>query len=259
MERFLPILGLITLGLTLYINYLAGTGYVNNLTTGEVSAMYPNLFTPAGFTFTIWGLIYLLNLLFMSYQLYKMVRKPYQLDIGLNGLFILICLTNSVWIFSWHLLKIATSLLLMMVILVLLVLAYRRVRSCLPGSSSYFFEYLNFSVYLGWISVATVANVAIFLISRGLFTQGLTPALFTGVVIILVAALALWMILKEGNIFFGLVIMWASYGIVMARSTDSTAYAEAISMVALIAMVLIFLSLIVRLYLKNKWGKVNNS
>ncbi len=259
MERFLPILGLLVLGLTLYVNYLAGTGYLNNITTGEVSARFPTLFTPAGFTFAIWGVIYLLNVLFVFYQLYKMLRDPAQLDVGLVGLFILICLTNAVWIFTWHLLKIGLALLLMLVILTLLVAAYRRVRGSTPGSGEYFFEKINFSVYLGWISVATVANTAILFISKGLFTSGLIPALFTGVIIIVVAALALWIILKEGDIFFGLVILWASYGIVMARSAEQTDYAAAISVVALVAMILIFFSMLIRLFLKKRANSLKKS
>ena len=252
MERYLPILAAIVLGLTLYVNYLAGTGYLNNISTGEVSALYPSLFTPAGVTFAIWGLIYGLNLIFMGYQLFKMVREPEKLDVGLNGLFILVCLTNAVWMFTWHLQKIGWAWLLMLVILVLLIACYRRVRGAIPGSAHYFLEYINFSVYLAWICVATVANTAIFLITLGMPAYGVTAAVLTSVVILVVAALAIWLVLRDGNVLFGLVIIWAAYGIIVARSTEAFPFAPTVAMVALVAMILVFAALVFRIYVKRK-------
>lgn len=244
MGKILPLLSVIIFSFTLYVNYLAGTGFINNLTTGEVSERFPTLFTPAGFTFAIWGVIYLLNLLFVLFQCYKAFRQPHKLDITLNGLFILVCLTNAVWIFVWHQLNPGLSFILILVILSLLIGCYHRVRQSEIGSGNYFLEYINFSVYLSWISVATIANAAAYLTTAGLPQDGFMAALLTLGAIAVAAFLAGYLIIAQGNIWYGLVTMWAAYGILIARSTEDLPGAEMTAIAAFIAVVVIFLSII---------------
>ncbi len=251
----MPVFSLLVLLLTLYINYLASMGYVNNTTTGEVSGLYPTLFTPAGFTFAIWGFIYLLNLLFAVRQIYLMIKRPAEVDYTLNGLFVLICLTNAVWIFTWHLMKIGLAWLLIMVILTLLVAAYQRVSKTSFGSSKFFWEYINFSVYMGWISVATVANGAIYLTKLGAPATGNLAATITVIIIAIIMFLTVFMVLREGNLFYAMVILWASYGIIMARASEEMPGSKIVGVVTLVSMIVIFLSLGYRAYLLNRASK----
>ena len=252
MQRFLPLLNIPVFGLTLYINYLAGIGLINNISTGAVSDLYPSLFTPAGFTFAIWGLIYLLNTIFLLSQLFKLFKHREQLDESLNGLFTLVCLTNSVWIFLWHLQYMVLSWLLMLVILALLILAYLKTRKLKAGTSAYFLEHINFSVYLGWICVATIANTAIMLISLGITAEGMVPAIITAGTLIVAMLIGIKLVLQDGNIFLALVLIWACYGILMARSEQVMSGDTTVAAVALVVMSGLLLAMIVRLWLIRK-------
>ena len=84
MKKILSIVNIIVFGAMLYLNYMGGAGLINDINTGEVSNLYPTLFTPAGFTFSIWGIIYLLNLSFIIHQTYKAFRLPENYDLRLN-------------------------------------------------------------------------------------------------------------------------------------------------------------------------------
>jgi len=249
MQRYIPLLNVPVLGLTLYINFLAGKGVINNISTGDVSDLYPSLFTPAGFTFAIWGIIYLLNLLFVISQVIKMIKKPEQLDQVLNGLFTLVCLTNSVWIFVWHLQYMALAWLLMLVILGLLIAAYRRTRKLKLGTTAYFFEHINFSVYLGWICVATIANTAVLLISLGASSQGMLASIVTAGTLIVAMLIGIKLVMQDGNIYLALVLIWAAYGILVARSAETMVGDTTVAAVALVVMSGLLLSMLGRLYL----------
>lgn len=216
MKKIWAISNLIFFSVMLYFNYLAGAGKINDIGTGEVSALYPSLFTPAGFTFSIWGIIYLFNLSFVIHQLFKAFRLPENFDARINQGFFFITIVNTMWIFAWHRLAIGYSLFLMLILLIFLIATYWQ--STRPKyRTEYITEYVNFSIYLGWISVATIANVAIFLTTLGISPYGQTSALLTVLVIAVAVGLALFFIFKQSNIWYALVIFWASYGIFAAR------------------------------------------
>ena len=219
MKRVLAIVNILVFSGMLYLNYLGGVGKINGLNTGEVSAMYPNLFTPAGFTFSIWGVIYLFNLAFIIHQTYKAFYLPENFDPRLNQGFFFISVTNGTWLVAWHRLAVGYSLFLMLVLLFFLLATYWQ--STRPKyNTEYITEYINFSIYLGWISVATIANVAIFLTARGVPAYGQTAGLLTVVVIAVAIGLAFYFILGQSNLWYPLVILWASYGIYAARDLE---------------------------------------
>lgn len=216
MKKVLAVVNILVFTSMIYLNYLGGAGKINGISTGEVSGLYPNLFTPAGFTFSIWGIIYLFNLGFLIHQVYKAFYLEENFDPRLNQGFFFISVTNAVWIVAWHRLAIGYSLFLMIVLLLFLLATYWQ--SIRPKyNSEYFSEYVNFSIYLGWVSVATIANSAIFLITTGVEPYGQTAGILTVVMIAVAVALAVFFILGQSNYWFALVILWASYGIYAAR------------------------------------------
>lgn len=234
----------------IYLNYLGGTGQINDISTGEVSGLYPTLFTPAGITFSIWSIIYLFNLAFVIYQIYKSIKLPENLDVQLNQGFFFISVTNAVWVVAWHRLAIGYSLFLMLMLLVFLAGTYLRAKRP-KYRSEYFTEYVNFSIYLGWISVATIANVAIFLTTTGFAYDGQISAVITVIMMGVATVLALYFLFYETNYWYTLVVLWALMGIFIARNVETVEGALTVSRGAMGLIVLIM----VGFYLQRKKEK----
>ena len=200
------------------VNALANALPLNGITTGEVSAMFPNFIVPAGFTFSIWGLIYLLLLIFVVYQLVMAFRGKsgtthFISEIG--PFFLLGSMSNAGWIFAWHFLQIPLSLLIMFFLLIFLIITYVRLhvgRSSANAATRYM-VHLPFSIYLGWITVATIVNAAVVLIVAGWDRFGMTEPFWTIVMLITGVILASIMIISRKDIFYALTIAWAYFGI----------------------------------------------
>ena len=137
MKKLIALTNVVLFAGMIYVNYLGGIGAINNIGTGEVSGLYPTLFTPAGLTFSIWGIIYLFNSFFVVYQVYKAFKLPENFDLKLNQGFFFVTITNTVWIFAWHRLAIGYSLFLMLILLVFLLVSYSR-----ATAPKYKFEYV---------------------------------------------------------------------------------------------------------------------
>ena len=109
------------------VNALANILPINGVTTGELSDAYPSLFTPAGYVFGIWGLIYLLLVIFVVYQARDAQQHNLRLD-ALGYAFVVSCVFNIGWIFAWHYGQILLSTLFMLGILASLVVCYERLK-----------------------------------------------------------------------------------------------------------------------------------
>jgi hypothetical protein len=140
----------------------------------------------------------------------------------------------------------------MLVILALLIGCYLRVRKSEFGSVFYFIEYINFSVYLGWICVATIANTAIMLTSLGLSPEGTLAAVVTSLTLLVAMGIGIKLILQDGNVYLSLVLIWASYGILMARSKETMAGDKMVAVVALVVMIGLLLTMLARKILLHK-------
>ena len=205
---------------TITLNTLAVTLPVGGRTTGEISDLYPNLFVPAGYAFSIWSLIYTLLLVFIILQSRNLFSKSkegpaYVQTIG--WWFVLSCLANGCWILAWHYLWTGLSLLLMLGILVSLLFIYLSLRSAPESVAIPFFVKLPFSIYLGWISVATIANVTALLVSLEWNGFGISEISWTVTMLIvggLLGALFLWL---RRDIAYVLVIVWAFWAIAVKR------------------------------------------
>lgn len=202
-------------------NVLAVTLPLGGRATEEVSAMFANLFTPAGFTFSIWSVIYLGLIAFTLYQF-----LPSQADDRVVQrvavLFIVSSLLNVGWLLAWHFLWIGVSVILMLLLLVTLILIYLQVtRRAASRTIAYrLMVALPFRLYLGWISVATIANISAYLTSVG-WDGG--PLSETGWALVMMGAavvlglLALW---TKRDVFYTLVLVWGLAGIAAGQADN---------------------------------------
>lgn len=224
----------------LIINGLAGTTLLNARTTADVSAAYPTLITPAGYVFSIWGIIYILLAAFAIYQaLPSQKNKPYQKQIG--ALFILSNILNSIWLFLWQYDFITVSVVVMFALLASLIAIYVRlgIGKTKTPLKERLLVHVPFSVYLGWITIASIANVASALVSVGWGGFGLSAETWAIAVLALALIIALAMILTRRDIAYTLVIVWALAGIAI----NQTAYPN-IVLTAEVAIAVIVVALV---------------
>ena len=213
----LPVLNIAAYLVVILVNALANIVPLNGLTTGAISDSFPSLFTPAGYVFAIWGLIYLLLGVFVVYQALPSQRNNPRLK-RLGYLFIVSCAFNVAWLFAWHFLQISLSMLMMLGLLGTLVAIYERLgigKSQVTRAEAFALR-LPFSIYLGWITVATVANVSVLLLSFGV--RGGWAAPFWAFIAVLAAtAIGLTILRRRGDVAYTLVLVWAFFGIAVRQ------------------------------------------
>ena len=251
----LSILNLIGFLGTIVVNGLANALPLNNQTTGELSDKYPNLFVPAGLTFSIWGVIYILLAIFVIYGLVISIKNNTQKTAFIENigiLFFISSLANIGWIFAWHYEILPLSLVLMLVILGSLITIYLRLRIGKSDStlSERYLVHLPFSVYLGWITIATIANVTAVLVDINWNTFGLGEQFWTVAVIIVGIAIALSILLTRKDIFYCLVVDWALLGILLKRLADPTPV-QSVIIISIIGMALISVGIIAQIVRKR--------
>ncbi|MDJ0655053.1 MAG: tryptophan-rich sensory protein [Xanthomonadales bacterium] len=196
------------------VNYLSNALPLNGQTQSDIAARYPSPFTPAGFTFSIWGLIYLLLLGYLVYQV-RPARASDRILGRVSWLFMASCAANVSWLVVWHYDLLWLSLLIMLAILAALVAIYRTLGETRAdaGLTEKLLLHLPFSIYLGWITVATIANISIIQTGMGWDDASLSAVDWTLLKLALAATIAGVMVLRQGNIAFGLVVAWAAFGI----------------------------------------------
>jgi len=191
----------------IYMNYLANSKPLGGISTGEISDKYNTLFTPSGFAFSIWGIIYLLVLAFVVvFVTAQEGTLPHMNLLGI--LFIISCALNIVWLLCWHFDKILLSTVIMILFLVTLL-------SILQFTSPEGITFATFSVYAGWISVALIANISILLFKYdvGLFMNH--ESLWLYIILGISLLISGYMVVIEKNYYYGVVFIWAYFGIAM--------------------------------------------
>ena len=162
-KKFILAINVLSFLFMFTLNALANILPINGYYTGQLSDMYPNLFVPAGVTFSIWGLIYIALILFIV-GMYKLKDVDEAKYLKLSLLFAASNVLNGCWILAWHYRFVLLSLIIMFVLLVVLIqifLVVKAIKTKLPTVAKKFISRAT-SLYLGWISVATVANVTAF-------------------------------------------------------------------------------------------------
>ena len=194
------------------MNYLANALPLNNVTTGELSDSYPNLFVPAGITFSIWGLIYLLLGIFCVIQF---TSRGQEISGNTGIYFGLTCILNALWIITWHYRLMPLSLIVMVTLLVSLILINMNIRHLPHGIIK-----AAFGIYLGWICIATVANITTLLVSYGWKGMGIGQEVWAIIIILVSALIIVFTVLNLKNPFIGIPVIWAFIGIWIKRQDD---------------------------------------
>jgi hypothetical protein len=191
------------------MNFLANGLPLNNRSTGQISDAYPNLFAPAGPAFAIWGLIYLL---LGGYVLYQFINKDQKIEALLrkiNPLFITTSIANICWIFAWHYDYIGLSVLIMCALLILLIMIADTLRVEKFKPLEKLFIWAPFSIYFGWITVASIANITVFLVNVGWNGFGVADFVWTSIILLVGALIGILRMNKDKNIAYGSVLVWA--------------------------------------------------
>jgi len=244
MKKTIQALAAVTFILMVVVNALANILPINGIGTGAVSDSYPNLFAPAGITFAIWGVIYLLLAAYTVFQLGLFKKNRSMSDALMNKVgvvFSISSIANTVWIFTWHYRIIALSMVLMIIILVCLAIIVSAIRKETLSTKEKVFVKLPFSVYFGWITVATIANLTTLLVSVGWNGFGLSQTVWAIAIIAIGAAIGIITILRNKDYAYGLVILWAYAGIVIKHVSETgfNSMYPAVMITTIAAMVLV--------------------
>jgi hypothetical protein len=236
------IVNLIAVTAMIAVNVLANALPINGQNSGEISDRFPTRFTPAGYVFSIWGLIYLALIAFTVYQLLPAQREnPLLRRIG--WLFAVSCVLNLSWLFSWHYNLFPLSMVLMLGLLATLIAIYARIRGAEIAVSrpDHWLVRIPFSIYLGWITVATVANACIVLYNAGWGGFGISPEVWAMLLVVVGLAITAFISLRMGDVAYGLVIVWAYIGIVV-KQNDALLVAVAAGIGAAVAALLVVIA-----------------
>jgi translocator protein len=203
----------VSYGLTVIVNGLAVALPLNGLSTGEISDRFPVLVTPAGYVFGIWSLIYILLAAFTLYQALPRNRQQPELR-AIGYLPALAGVLNATWVILWHYEVFALTVPVMLGLLATLVLIHRRLQPTRrAGGLARWAVALPFSVYLGWITVATIANISQMLYRAGYRGEPLGEEPWAMIILAVGVGIAAIMLLRELDWAFALVIIWAYVGI----------------------------------------------
>lgn len=228
---FLAIANIVWFIAVIVVNYLATSLPIWWMSTWELSDLYPNLFTPAGLTFSIWGLIYLALTWFVVRQIVDLYKKQsVWITKKIWIWFLLSCVMNIGWIFAWHYKLVWLSVVIMILFLIVLIVIGNKVLiwKKLWNRWDKLLVQVPFSLYLWWISVATIANISTRLVNIWRNMRWMSDIFWTIVVIIVAALLALIALYKKYNIIFALVVIWAFIGIIIKRINVDPVYAKSI-------------------------------
>ncbi|MGD8565727.1 MAG: tryptophan-rich sensory protein [Candidatus Bathyarchaeota archaeon] len=234
--------------LMVLINGLAGsTTLLGGKNTAEISNASFTLITPAGYVFSIWGVIYVLLGIFVIFQsLPREKEKDYHRKIG--WLFVLSCVANIAWLFLWQFEYLAFSVILMFLLLASLIYTYLRLDI---GKSKVGFHekltiHLPFSTYLGWITIASIANVAVTLVSLNWDGFGISQETWATLILIIALLITILVLATRKDIAYGLVIIWAFVGISIGQSGNQN-----IVKLTQISSIIVLITLIISILITN--------
>ena len=202
--------------MVLIMNIAATSLPLGGITTEEISDALPSYFTPAGYTFAIWGLIYTALIAFAVFQARPIERtRPFLAKI--SWLFVLSSIANSAWIAAWHFGYFALSVVLMLVLLGSLIAIYLRLNigrldPALSWQDKLFYQ-APFSLYLGWITVATIANIASVTNYLGWNGFGIAEPIWAMIMIGTAVLVAAILLINRRNLAYAGVLVWALFGI----------------------------------------------
>jgi hypothetical protein len=209
----------------LYVNYLSNALPINGNTAGELSDKYVNYFVPAGLTFAIWGVIYGWLMVFLGFQIASFFNKNIADKVDpiiekIGWLFILSCMLNIGWLLAWHYEFVGLSVLIMVGFLFNLLFLFFKigVGKTKINELEKWISHAPFSIYLGWISIATIANFTALLVDNQWAGFGIDGATWAKIMIIVGLAVVSFVLMTRNAIFYGFVVLWAFWGIHLKRT-----------------------------------------
>ncbi len=216
-DRMRSILVVVATIATIAFNALAGTGRLNGVMTNEVSDKYPTVLTPAGYAFSIWGLIYVGLIAFCIYQLLpsKLLRLR-----GVRTLYIVSCVLNCAWLYAWHSYAIGVCVILIFALLATLALINIKLKTAESARDALFTK-APFGLYFGWVTAASIVNFFIYL--KSIDAQMSVSAWnILGCVFIFVALLGAVVVRwKLRNFTYPLAVAWAATGIAIQQQGNT--------------------------------------
>lgn len=259
--RPLQVLNILGFMLMIVFNFLANWLPLNGITTGALSDKYSNLFVPSGPTFSIWGIIYLLLLFFTIYQGKTLfISKDSHVNYMVSKLgiwYVATSILNTLWIIAWHFELLPISVAIMWSLLFCLILANFRIANSNINHSLgiKFLTKASFGIYLGWISVATIANMSAWFTSIQ-WRLAFDEETWTVIMIVIGAILTTYTARRLSNGFLTLAVVWAFVGIIAKRIHEEPLYYSIIIMAGICIVILVVYSsvLLARDYRKEKMG-----
>ena len=253
--KTLAIFNALSLTVHIALAYYTQFKKFNSFTVSEISSNYETIFTPAGFTFAIWGIIYTALGIFCLYHLFTAFKKDSthdaNVDIHRIGLFFtLVNLASAAWLLAWTNNKISISVGLIFLQLICLVIIHTRLRLYNRQSTAArkIFTQIPLSIYLGWICIATIANNSSWLTGIGWDGWGLSQTQWALVMVSIAVILAILMIIIRHNIYFSLVIAWALFGIISKLEIKNEAAYDTVINTAWLGFGVIIVSALVHIF-----------
>ena len=215
------IANVISVILALTVNILAVALPLNGQNTGAISDRFKVYFVPAGYVFSIWGIVYIGWIAFLVFQSLPSQKQSPRLR-KLGFLFALSCVFNAAWLFCWHYNQFGLSVIVMLFLLGLLIASYLKLnigRTPISNAEKWCVD-IPFSVYLGWISVATIANVTDLLYFIKWDGFGIAPQSWAIIMLCVAILLGLWMAFSRKDSAYLFVFTWAFAGIAVKQAAE---------------------------------------
>jgi len=235
------IANLVSAIIALTVNVLATTLPLNGQNTGEISDRFQVYFVPAGYVFAIWGIIYIGWIAFVIFQFLPSQKESPRL-MRLGYLFALSGIFNAAWLFCWHYNQFGWSVLVMLGLLGLLIASYLRldVNRISVSTAERWSVDIPFSIYLGWITVATVANITdwLYLVEWNGF--GVSSPVWAVIMLAVASVLGLGMALTRRDAGYLFVLVWAFVGIALKQITSPLVVTSAWIVAGLMALLAIY-------------------
>lgn len=244
MKKFLQITNGVALVSTIFINYISNTGLLNGKSIGDVSNHIQSLFTPAGYAFSIWGFIYLLLFAFIIFQGKSLFNKNAEDDFveKIGPWFIISCIANSGWVFLWIYGYTGISCIFIFLLLfsLLKIILNNKIGIQNASKKTILFLWWPFAFYAGWVTVASIANVSAFLVKINWDGFGISPEIWTIIMIIIATIINLAVIFTRNLREFAMVGIWALIAIAVPNFENH----KIIATFAISASLLLFIIII---------------
>ena len=197
------------------INILANVIPFGGMTTGEIATLFPTPLTPAPITFAIWGVIYVTLFIPVFYQINDKTGYGADYAAAIGPWFLFSCVANIAWIFSWHARAMTPAMLAMVLLLCSLFLLKRRLDDPLAEWSNRWYLRLPIGLYTGWITVATLSNVSVWLKSLNFNAFGLPSGLIQVIVLLIGGAILTLAILLNHDPWYAIAAIWGYAGLLI--------------------------------------------